>query len=562
MVLRGVYVTDEQNNEKDTTRDEVKDLRKLGNNQFSAEEKAQLGTKAAVVGEASGKGKITANAVEVNAKTSGTITGVSVAGVTAGASQPNNRGTGSGFKIPAQIAGAGSASVNEISGNTAALLEGVEVTTAGTNRDVKVSASDDSMIGAYSGAAALKKKGRQANSGGFSATLAGAVAYNEVKTGVTAQIKDASIENTKRITNQAAREGAVVAAGLALGVDTSGQGTGNATAINAGVSASVNEINNSTHAVMNNVDTSASGGDKTDIANIAQSKDIQVAGGITAQYAKGGGIGIGAAVSSLHAANDIQSRITNSDLNNVGTLKAYAQSDLVQVGTVLSAGVIQGQNGNGVQAAVADNQLVNNVNVTIEGKAINAEAIDAKAFDGEITATTTYLKDLAADGFDVDGKDAMADVNAANADVSVDKDKLGAEKKDEDGKEQGDDGRSVSAFKADDKKGNLIVSGAVSVIANTSSQGKVAAGAAAVNQKISNNFTTNIKGATINANTVNAKAESDTLMVGATAGVAVSTGQQGVANIAGSVGVMQLNNNTTSTIEDSRITADAIEAQQ
>ena len=557
----GVYVADEQNNEKDTTRDEVKDLRKLVNDQLSAEEKAQLGTKAAVAGEANGKGKITANAVKVNAETSGTITGVSVAGVTAGASQPNNRGTGSGFKIPAQIAGAGSASVNEISGNTAALLEGVEVTTAGTNRDVKVSASDDSMIGAYSGAAALKKKGRQASSGGFSATLAGAVAYNEVKTGVTAQIKDASIENTKTITNLAAREGAVVAAGLALGVDTSGQGTGSATAINAGVSASINKIDNSTHAVMNNVNTSASGGDKTDIANIAQSKDIQVAGGITAQYAKGGGIGIGAAVSSLHAANDIQSRITNSDLNNVGTLKAYAQTDLVQVGTVLSAGVIQGQNGNGVQAAVADNQLDNNVNVTIEGKAINADAIDAKAFDGEITATTTYLKDLAADGFDVDGKDAMADVNAAKTDVSVDKNKLGAEKKDKDGNEQGDDGRSVSDFKADDKKGNLIVSGAVSVIANTSSQGKVAAGAAVVNQKISNNFTTNIKGATINANTVNANAESDTLMVGATAGVAVSTGQQGIANIAGSVGVMQLKNNTTATIEDSRITADAIEAK-
>ena len=553
----GVYVADEQNNEKDTTRDEVKDLRKLVNDQLSAEEKAQLGTSA----NKKGKGQIKANAVEVNATTTGTITGVSVAGVTAGATQQRGQSSTGGLKIPAQIAGAGSASVNEISGNTAALLEGVEVTTAGTDRDVKVSASDDSMIGAYSGAAALKKKGRQANSGGFSATLAGAVAYNEVKTGVTAQIKDASIKNAKTITNQVAREGAVVAAGLALGVDTSGQGTGSATAINAGVSASVNEINNSTHAVMNNVNISASGGDKTDIANIAQSKDIQVAGGITAQYAKGGGIGIGAAVSSLHAANDIQSRITDSDLNNVGTLKAYAQTDLVQVGTVLSAGVIQGQNGNGVQAAVADNQLDNNVNVTIEGKAINADAIDAKAFDGEILATTNHLKDLADEGFDVDGKDAMADVNAAKTDVSVDKNKLGAEKKDKDGNEQGDDGRSVSDFKADDKKGNLIVSGAVSVIANTSSQGKVAAGAAAVNQKISNNFTTNIKGATINANTVNANAESDTLMVGATAGVAISTGQQGVANIAGSVGVMQLDNNTTATIEDSKITANAIEAK-
>lgn len=559
-------VADNDSDAKDDERDEVSNLRQLVYEQLAGKDdagaqteglNAHLGAKAAQL-----QGSVAADELAINAETSGTITGVSVAGTTSGANQTGSVGAsssgGKGFKLPAQLSGAGSGSVNLVQGNTAALLEGVQVKAADEQNTVSVSAADKSMIGAYSGAAALKKQGA-GNSSKFGGTLAGAVAYNGVKTGVTAQIKDAAITDAQSITNLAAREGAVVAVGLALGVDTAT--TGGATSVNAGVSASVNEINSGTHAVMNNVNTSASRGDKTYIANIAQSKDIQVAGGITAQYAKGGGIGIGAAVSSLHAANDIQSRITNSDLHDVGTLKAYAQSDLVQVGTVLSAGVIQGQNGNGVQAAVADNQLDNNVNVTIEGKAINADAIDAKAFDGEITATTTYLKDLAADGFDVDGKDAMADVNAAKADVSVDKDKLGAEKKDKDGKEQGDDGRSVAAFEADDKKGNLIVSGAVSVIANTSSQGKVAAGAAAVNQKISNNFTTNIKGATINANTVNANAESDTLMVGATAGVAVSTGQQGVANIAGSVGVMQLDNNTTATIEDSRITANAIEAK-
>lgn len=562
-------VADNDSDAKDEKRDEVSNLRQLVYEQLAGKDdagaqteglNAHLGAKAAQL-----QGSVAADELAINAETSGTITGVSVAGTTSGANQMGSVGAsgsgGKGFKLPAQLSGAGSGSVNLVQGNTAALLEGVQVKAADKQNTVSISAADKSMIGAYSGAAALKKQGA-GNSSKFGGTLPGAVAYNGVKTGVTAQIKDAVITDAQSITNLAAREGAVVAAGLALGVDTAT--TGGATSLNAGVSASVNEINNSTHAVMNkinNVNTSASGGDKTVVTNIAQSKDIQVAGGITAQYAKGGGIGIGAAVSSLHAANDIQSRITNSDLHNVGELKAYAQSDLVQVGTVLSAGVIQGQNGNGVQAAVADNQLDNNVNVTIEGKAINADAIDAKAFDGEITATTTYLKDLAADGFDVDGKDAMADVNAAKTDVSVDKNKLGAEKKDKDGKEQGDDGRSVAAFEADDKKGNLIVSGAVSVIANTSSQGKVAAGAAAVNQKISNNFTTNIKGATINANTVNAKAESDTLMVGATAGVAVSTGQQGVANIAGSVGVMQLDNNTTATIEDSRITANAIEAK-
>lgn len=558
-------VADNDSDAKDDERDEVSNLRQLVYEQLAGKDdagaqteglNAHLGKKAAQL-----QGSVAADELGINAETSGTITGVSVAGITSGANQMGSVGAsgsgGKGFKLPAQLSGAGSGSVNLVQGNTAALLEGVQVKAADKQNTVSVSAADKSVIGAYSGAAALKKQGA-GNSSKFGGTLAGAVAYNGVKTGVTAQIKDAAITDAQSITNLAAREGAVVAAGLALGVDTAT--TGGATSLNAGVSASVNEINSGTHAVMNNVTTNNAKG-KTAVNNIAQSKDIQVAGGITAQYAKGGGIGIGAAVSSLHAANDIQSRIINSDLHDVGTLKAYAQTDLVQVGTVLSAGVIQGQTGNGVQAAVADNQLDNNVNVTIEGKAINADAIDAKAFDGEITATTTYLKDLAADGFDVDGKDAMADVNAAKTDVSVDKNKLGAEKKDKDGNEQGDDGRSVAAFEADDKKGNLIVSGAVSVIANTSSQGKVAAGAAAVNQKISNNFTTNIKGATINANTVNAKAESDTLMVGATAGVAVSTGQQGVANIAGSVGVMQLDNNTTATIEDSKITANAIEAK-
>ena len=560
-------------NDSDATRgddEEVKELVGLVQGQLGNDEKAQLGTST----NKTSKGKIEVNAVEINAATTGTITGVSVAGTTAGASQSNKRGTGSGFKIPAKISGAGSASVNEISGNTAALLEGVDVTTTGTNGDVKVSASDDSMIGAYSGAAALKKKGRQASSGGFSATLAGAVAYNNINTGVTAQIKDASIKNAAKITNIAAREGAVVAAGLALGVDTSGQGAGSASSINAGVSASINEINNSTHAVMNNVTTSTSGGDgqvpaNTDIDNIAQSKDIQVAGGITAQYAKGGGIGIGAAVSSLHATNDIQSKITGSTLKNVGTLKAYAASDLVQVGTAISAGVIQGQNGNGVQAAVADNQLTNNVGVTISGGEIAANNIAAKAFDGVIEAKTTHLTDLSTEGFDVDGADAMADVNGKSEDgntnganVSVNKEQLGQSKKDDAGNEQGDDGKTVSDFTADGNSGNLIVSGAASIIANTSTQGTtVTAGAAAVNQTINNNFTVDIKNAKITAETVQAKAESDTLMVGVAAGVAVSTGQQGAANLAGSVGVMQLNNNTKTTIENSEITAKTIKAK-
>lgn len=567
-------VADNDSDAKDEKRDEVSNLRQLVYEQLAGKDdagaqteglNAHLGTKAPKL-----QGSVAADELAIKAETSGTITGVSVAGTTSGANQMGSVGAsgsgGKGFKLPAQLSGAGSGSVNLVQGNTAALLEGVQVKAADKQNTVSISAADKSMIGAYSGAAALKKQGA-GNSSKFGGTLAGAVAYNGVKTGVTAQIKDADITDAQSITNLAAREGAVVAAGLALGVDTAT--TGGATSVNAGVSASVNEINSGTHAVMNKVNTSASGGDKTNVTNIAQSKDVQVAGGITAQYAKGGGIGIGAAVSSLHADNDIQSRITNSDLKNVGDLKAYAQSDLVQVGTAISAGVIQGQNGNAVEAAVADNQLTNNVGVTISGGNIEANNIEAKAFDGKIAATTQHLKNLTDEDFDVDGKDAMADVNGADEDgqtnganVSVNKNKVGGQKTGENGQEQGDDGKTVSDFTAKDNKGNLIVSGAASIIANTSTQGKVTAGAAAVNQKINNNFTVDINNnAKITADTVQAKAESDTLMVGVAAGAAISTGQNAIANLAGSVGVMQLNNNTKTTIENSEITAKTIEAK-
>lgn len=258
-------VADNDSDAKDEKRDEVSNLRQLVYEQLAGKDKAgaqteglnaHLGTKAAKL-----QGSVAADELAINAETSGTITGVSVAGITSGANQMGSVGAsgsgGKGFKLPAQLSGAGSGSVNLVQGNTAALLEGVQVKAADKQNTVSVSAADKRMLGAYSGAAALKKQGA-GNSSKFGGTLAGAVAYNGVKTGVTAQIKDAAITDAQSITNLAAREGAVVAAGLALGVDTAT--TGGATSVNAGVTASVNEINNSTHAVMNNVNTSTSGG--------------------------------------------------------------------------------------------------------------------------------------------------------------------------------------------------------------------------------------------------------------------------------------------------------------
>lgn len=548
-------VADNDSDAKDEKRDEVSDLRHLVYEQLAGKDasgaqaeglNAHLGAKDPKL-----QGSVAADELAINAETSGTITGVSVAGTTSGANQTGSVGAsgsgGKGFELPAQLSGAGSGSVNLVQGNTAALLEGVQVKAADEQNTVSVSAADKSMIGAYSGAAALKKQGA-ANSSKFGGTLAGAVAYNGVKTGVTAQIKDAVITDAQSITNLAAREGAVVAVGLALGVDTAT--TGGATSVNAGVSASVNEINSGTHAVMNNVNTSTSGGDKTNIANIAQSKDVQVAGGITAQYASGG-VAAGVAASYQDANNDIQSKIIGGNLTNVGKLQAYAASQLVQVGTAVSVGVVKGQSANGVEGAAAINNLTNNVGVIIDGATISANSVDAKAFDGKVKAeeaANKHLETLANDGFDVKGQDAMNDVNAQASDVTVDDAKYGQENTTD-----GADAKAKDKFTASNK-GNLIVTGATSVIVNTSSQGKATLGGAVSTNDIKNNFTTKISGGTITATGVNAEAKSDTLMVGVAAGVAASTGQSG-AGLAGSASVMQLKNNTTATIEKATINA-------
>ena len=275
-----------------------------------------------------------------------------------------------------------------------------------------------------------------------------------------------------------------------------------------------------------------------------------MAGGITAQYASGG-VAAGVAASYQDANNDIQSKIIGGHLTNVDKLQAYAASQLVQVGTAVSVGVVKGQSANGVEGAAAINNLTNNVGVIIDGATITADRVDAKAFDGnvkDVEAANKHLDTLDKDGFDVTGQDAMNDVNAQASDVTVNDAKYGQENTND-----GADAKAKAGFTASNK-GNLIVTGATSVIVNTSSQGKATLGGAVSTNDIKNNFTTKISGGTITATGVNAEAKSDTLMVGVAAGVAASTGQTG-AGLAGSASVMQLANNTTATIEKATINA-------
>lgn len=512
-------------------------------------------------------GEVNANKLVIDAMTTGIIDNITVAGVSSGKSSTGtSSSSGGGFGIPAKIGVAGSVSYNDISGTTGAYLENtaVDMVAAQTGRSVsednetvKVTAEDDVMIGAYSGAAALKKGGASSSGGSASATLAGAVAMNESTKKVVAQIKKAQIKNAKSITNTAFKSGAVVATGLALGKESAGGAGGSGGGFAAlGASASVNEINNKVYAFIQdtNINQVAEGEDaltvNTLLQNIAKDNDIQVTGGINLEYAKAYA-GLGAAVSEMTVVNDIQAKISGGNMENIGALANYAQSDIVQVGAAVSAGAVSGQSYLGVEGAVVINDLTNNVSATIEGATINATSVDVKAYDGGLEENK-YHDQLAEDGFDIDGKEAMDDVNAGDGDVTVAKDKLGEEGAGSEGKEA----YNGTKFIANENGGNLIVTSAAGLVLNTgNASASVTAGAAVSTNEINNSFNAGIKGGSITTSgNTNVKAESDTLMIGVAAGAAIGTSAQG-AVATGSGSTLELHNNTIAEIEDATVNA-------
>ncbi len=504
--------------------------------------------------DAEDDGEVNANKLTVDASTTGIIDTITVAGVTSGGS--NMSGHTSGFGIPAKIGMAGSVSYNVIDGTTGAYAENIDVNIAAADADmptadgqqVTVGAKDDMMIGAYSGTAALKKSGTTGGSG-LSATLAGAVALNESTKTVVSQIKQAQINNAQAVTNTAVKDGATIAAGLALGKESAG-GTGAGLA-GLGASASVNEIKQTVYATIEDttIDTTATDA-TTRLANIAQSNDIQVAGGVNAQYAQAN-LALGAAVSQMTATNDIQATIRGGAMDQMGDVQNYAVSDLIQVGAAVSAGIISGQSYAGVEGAVVENELTNEVGATIEGATITAGSVDVKAYDGGLEKNK-YHDELATD-FDIDGTDAMADVNAGSGDVSVVKDNVGD-------KDAGTAGKEVyrgTSFTADENSGNLIVTSAAGLAINMGS-GSVSAtaGAAVSTNDIDNSFHAGIAGSNIKTTgTAVAQVGSDTLVIGVAAGAAGSKTAQG-AVLTGSASTIDLSNDTTASIENSSVTAE------
>lgn len=458
------------------------------------------------------------------------------------------KATPSGQQSSVTIAGAGSAAINLLDGDTGALVDNVKINIAKDtteNKNITVTAKDTAMMVAAGGAAGIswKKLTKDNNANSHNAAFGGTVAVNDIDSQTLAVISNSEIENAAAIINNAQKSGSLAAAGLGLALAKNSGGNGGAN-IAATVNASVNIADNTAYALLQNNkvnNENVSGEDKraTSITNTAFDNDIQITGGVNTSLSIGGDNAFvgGATVAYGSLKNDVQAAILGGTYDKITTADVKATTNMTQVGVAANVSVAGGaKTSYAFSGNSAYNKLDNYANATVEGVTLTGESLNVAAYDTAESANTQaeYLKKR---GLDADGSAYLAQVKQA-ADESGDSDKP----------------TNVDITRG----GNVIVTGAVSVGVTTGNDGGSAAASVTVsdidndyNAKIKDsNITTTGKGSGDALVGTNVNAASHTVLAGFAAGVAGTAGSFGVG---GSANWQSLNNDITAAVENSTL---------
>ena len=384
-------------------------------------------------------------------------------------------------------------------------------------------------------------KNNNANSN--NAAFGGTVAVNDIDSQTLAVISNSEIENAAAIINNAQKSGSLAAAGLGLALAKNSGGNGG-TNIAATVNASVNIADNTAYALLQNNkvnNENASGEDKraTSITNTAFDNDIQITGGVNTSLSIGGDNAFvgGATVAYGSLKNDVQAAILGGTYDKITTADVKATTNMTQVGVAANVSVAGGaKTSYAFSGNSAYNKLDNYANATVEGVTLTGESLNVAAYDTAESANeqAAYLKKR---GLDADGSAYLEQVKQA-ADESGDKDQP----------------TNVDTT----RRGNVIVTGAVSVGVTTGNDGGSAAASVTVsdidndyNAKIKDsNITTTGKGSGDDLVGTNVNAASHTILAGFAAGVAGTAGSFGVG---GSANWQSLNNDITAAVENSKL---------
>lgn len=455
--------------------------------------------------------------------------------------------TPAGQQSSVTIAGAGSAAINLLDGDTGALVDNVKINIndAAKDKTITVTAKDTAMMVAAGGAAGIswKKLTNDNNANSNNAAFGGTVAVNDIDSQTLAVISNSEIENAAAIINNAQKSGSLAAAGLGLALAKNSGGNGG-TNVAATVNASVNIADNTAYALLQNNKVNSekvSGEDKraTSITNTVFDNDIQITGGVNTSLSIGGDNAFvgGATVAYGSLKNDVQAAILGGTYDKITTADVKASTNMTQVGVAANVSVAGGaRTSYAFSGNSAYNKLDNYANATVEGVTLTGESLNVAAYDTAESANTQaeYLKKR---GLDADGSAYLEQVKQA-ADESGDSDKP----------------TNVDITRG----GNVIVTGAVSVGVTTGNDGGSAAASVTVSD-IDNDYNAKIKDSTITTTGkgsgdklvgTNVNAASHTVLAGFAAGVAGTAGSFGVG---GSANWQSLNNDVTAAVENSKL---------
>lgn len=432
------------------------------------------------------------------------------------------------------FAGAGSVSLNMVSDTTKAVVDGAKIT---LNNDgaLQVGARDSAFTGAWSGAAGLSFRKEQQSQKSTSVAVSGAVGVNDIDNEITALVKDSTVTGAKDVDVAAVSGGTTVAAGLGATLTKDG---GQGKNYSGGGSVSVNLLDKSVNANMEDVTLTGAANSKANVIDVAAyESDVQVTGGVNANIALGGGSLVGGGVTVADINNKINAGITRGTYTNVNAVNVKGLLAVTQVTAALSAGIAAGGSGtnNAFSGAVVYNGLSNDITAGIDGASITADGLvsvmakdtdEANPYQDLLGDYSEHNNFAAERGIDTTGSSYYTGLNT--------------------------NGESVNYS---DNEGSTIVGAAAVVTAGSNSN----AGGAAVNiADIDNDFTAKINNANITAENVRAEADADTLIVNASGGVAAGTKSFGGM---GSVTWQDIDNDLSAEIENSTITTNTAEAK-
>ena len=457
-------------------------------------------------------------------------TGSSIAGGGTGGTGNRSAGTRAGNAVSSSntsgavnIAGAGSVSINMLNGETAAILDGVQIQSGKENAGptaVAVSAADSLFAGSWAGAGAVNWFSKTGGSGGTTVSIGGAAGVSMTDRGVSSVISNTEIENAGSVSNTAKKSGAEMAAGLGLAVAQGGS-TGAAVA----GSVSYNQAENDIYALM--VDNTITGTDtvtgtdgKASLSNTAYNEDLQITGGLGLASSTGGQAGMAGAgsVAISEITTDMESGLSGGQYSQLDRMDVDAVVATKQISAAVGAALSTGASSGSFSGAVGYNTVSNQNRAFIEGATVSdTGAVNVSAYDTKRNEDA-FEKYLTERGIDTSGK------TGTDADAQM------------------SDG------------GSLIVNVAASVAASSQNLG---IGAAVNISDVDNRMEAEISGAEIQADSVTGKADTQTQIVSVAGGIG---GGQRFGG-AGSVSWDTLSNNNIVTVENSHITANTVKAE-